>query len=358
MGQWFLTEYTAGQRLVFKRNPNYWDKDSNGVSIPYYEEEIVQIIPEENTRFLLFKDGKTESYGSRPEDFAELVNNANNDYTVFGNDGALSASFWTFNQNPKNREKPQYEWFTQKEFRQAMSCIVNRDRIISQVYRGLAEPKLNFFPEPNPYYNAAIRLDYLYNPERAVRLLSSIGITRDPNGVMRDSKDRPIEFDLTIESDATVYTDTASILMDEASKIGITINIRTIDFQKLVENLTETYDWMSLFIRLGSNFFPSQGSNVWPSAGNLHLWYPYQESPATDWEARLDYLYNEGSYTIDPVKARAIWDEFQRIILEQTPVIYLARPRSFIALRNRWDFSNVYYDNLNGFESTHIFLKQ
>ena len=102
--------------------------------------------------------------------------------------------------------------------------------------------------------------------------------------------------------------------------------------------------------------FPSQGSNVWPSTGNLHMWYPNQATPATYWEARIDFLYNEGSYTIDHNQAKVYWDEFQQIILEQLPLIYLMRQRSFIALRNRWDMTNVYYDNRNGFETQHIFL--
>jgi peptide/nickel transport system substrate-binding protein len=358
MGPWFLTEYTAGQRLVYKRNPNYWKKDGQGVSIPYMDENIMQILPDTNTQFLLFKEGKLEAYGSRPEDLDELINKTNPDYTVFNAAGSLSASLWSFNQNPKNKDSPQYEWFTQKEFRQAMSCLLNRDRIINQVYRGLAEPKLDFFPEPNPFYNPGITLEYTYNPRRAVELLASIGMRQDAEGVMRDSQGRAVEFDLSMESDATTYTDIGSIIMDELSKIGITLNIRTLDFQKLVEQLTVTYDWASLFIRFGSNLFPSQGVNVWPSAGNLHLWHPLQEKAATDWEARIDYLHNEGSYTVDREKARVIWDEYQRIILEQCPVIYLVRPRTFFALRNRWDFTNVYYDNLNELETSHIFLRQ
>ena len=125
----------------------------------------------------------------------------------------------------------------------------------------------------------------------------------------------------------------------------------------MVEQLTSTFDWESLFIGLGGNFWPTQGSNVWPSDGNLHLWHPLQESPFTEWEARIDYLYNEGSFTVDPEKAWAIWDEFQSIILEELPIIYLLRPRSFFAIQNRWDFTNFYFDNLNGAETSYVFLR-
>jgi peptide/nickel transport system substrate-binding protein len=138
MGQWFLVEYTPSQRLVFKRNPDYWKKDSAGTSIPFPEETIVQILPDQNTQFLLFKQERLESYTARPEDLNELVNKVNAPYTVFNSEGAIGAALWSFNQNPKNSNAPHYEWFTIKEFRQAMSCLLNRPRINSQVYRGLA----------------------------------------------------------------------------------------------------------------------------------------------------------------------------------------------------------------------------
>jgi len=358
MGEWFLVEYTPGQRLVYKRNPDYWRKDSNGLSIPYVEENIVRIIPDENTQLLLFRNGDIESYRLRPEDLDGLVNGGDGSYTVFNSEGALSASFWTFNQNPVNKDKPQYEWFTQKEFRQAMSSLLNRGRINTQVYRGLAEPKLNIFPEPNPYYNPSITNQYLYDTERATALLSSIGIKKDSRGIMRDSNNRPLEFDLMISSDSSMLSDIASIIMDELSKLGIKLNVRVVDFQNQVEQLFSSFEWDSMIIALsGSNIFPSQGSNTWPSSGNLHLWYPNQQTPATEWEARIDYLYNEGKFTIDKDKAQVIWDEFQRIIIEQCPMIHLMRSRGFWALNNRWDFTNVYFDNLNGAEYSFIYLR-
>ena len=358
MGEFFLVEYTPSQRLVYKRNNNYWKKDENGVTIPYPEEMVIRIIPEENTKLLMFKNGDVESYNLRPEDVDGLINKGDGSYTVFNSEGSLSASFWTFNQNPVNEKSPKYEWFTKKEFRQAMSCLLNRDRINAQVYRGLAQPKVNIFPETNPYYNSSLTLQYLFDTDRAVELLSSIGIKQDKRGIMRDWKNRKIEFDLTIRSESSVSQDIASIIRDELSKTGIKVNIRVLDFQKQVQQIFTTFDWDSMLMGLsGANTFPSQGSNVWPSSGNLHMWYPNQKSPATEWEARIDYLYNEGKFTIDTKKAQEIWYEFQSILLEQCPMIYLMRSRGFWAINNRWDLTNVYFDNLNADETTYIFLK-
>jgi peptide/nickel transport system substrate-binding protein len=240
-----------------------------------------------------------------------------------------------------------------------MSCLLNRDRINAQVYRGLADPKLNIFPEPNPYYNPKITLQYLYDTERAAALLSSVGFTKGADGVLKDGKGRMVEFDLSIQSESSVTGDIASIVRDELSKAGIKLNIRVVDFQKLVESLFSSFDWDSIFMGLsGSNIFPSQGSNTWPSSGNLHLWNPNQKTPATEWEARVDYLYNEGKFTLDAEKAQTIWDEFQSIILEQCPMIHLMRSRGFWAVNNRWDLTNVYFDNINGAETSFIYLKE
>ena len=356
-GKYYITEYIPARRLVFTRNPYYWEKDGNGVSVPYYEQLVCQIIGDQNTDYLLFKQGQTEAYSPRPEDVSDLIENQKDDYTVFNAEGSMGASMWSFNQNPVNKDQPFYEWFTKKEFRQAMSCVFNRDRVASQTYRGLAQAKYDFFPETNPYYNPEITLQYRYDLKRAEELLGKAGFTKK-DGMYYDWNGNLLEFDLTFAASNTVLNDIAQIIVDEASKIGVKINIRQIDFQKLVEMLSSTYDWQSIFIGLGTNSFPSQGSNVWPSNGNLHLWYPLQEKPATDWEARVDYLYNEGCYTIDHDKAKAIWDEYQQILLEECPVIYLMRSRSFFAIRNRWDLSNVYFDNRNGTETSHVFLKE
>ena len=372
-GPYFLVEYKPGQRLLYKRNPDFWDKDVNGESHYYPEEMILQIVGDLNTGYLLFKQGKLESYSFTPEQVEEGVAGAKNalsasgeidesagkdGYTVFNADGSMSASFWSFNQNPKNKDEPFYEWFCKKEFRQAMSCLLNRERIISQTYRGLGEPKYSFFPEANKFYDEDIILQYRYSHARAKKLLESAGFSKRDDGFLYDEKGRKVEFDLSFNGSTSIFSDIAQIITDECKKEGITVTARPTDFQKLVEQLMSSYDWQTIMIGLsGGSIFPTQGSNVWVSDGNLHLWNPLQKSPATDWEARVDELYQTAKCIVDYEKAKPYWDEYQQIFLEQCPVVYLVRSRSFFALQNRWNMTNFYYDNLSGAETSYLYLK-
>ena len=355
IGEYHITEYEPGQRVVLQRNPNYFKTDEDGTSLPYLERVIVRIVPDKNSEFLMFRDGTRDSYTLRPEDLDPLLRVGERDYTVYDGGAALGASFFTVNQNPSAVSEPKLAWFSQKEFRQALSSLLNRPRIVRQVYRGLAEPAHHFFARPNPMFDEDIRLEYTYNPERAVELLASIGIEQDEEGIMRDEDGNRIEFTISLGAENNIGIDMAQILSDELGEVGINARVRPVDFQRLVEMLQNTYDWDVVLVSLGANYWPSGGSNVWQSSGNFHLWHPLQDEPATEWEARVDYLYNAGRFEKDEERAKEIYDEYQRILLEQLPVIYTVHPISFQAVRDRW--ANVYYDTLRGLDTTYLYLK-
>lgn len=355
VGQYHLVEYDPGVRVVLQRNPNYWQTDEAGTSLPYIERIEYRIVPDKNSEFLMFRDGSRDTYSTRPEDLDTLLRQENPDYTVFNGGATLGSAFFTFNQNPNTLDPLKYSWFSQTEFRQAMSSMLNRERIVRQVYRGLAEPAHHFFARANPMFDEDIQLEYTFDPDRAVELLESIGMRRDSEGTMRDADGNAIDFTISLGAENNIGIDIAQIFADELSEIGVRARVRPIDFQRVVEMLTNTYDWEVVTVSLGTNYWPSSGSNVWQSSGNFHLWNPLQDSPATEWEARIDYLYNEGRFTLDQEEAKEIYDEFQRILLAELPVMYIVHPWAFLAVRDRWQ--NVRYDTLGGLKSEYLFLE-
>jgi peptide/nickel transport system substrate-binding protein len=68
---------------------------------------------------------------------------------------------------------------------------------------------------------------------------------------------------------------------------------------------------------------PSAQMNVWMSSGRNHAWDPAQESPATEWEARIDELVTLQAESTDPVARRKAFNEVQLIVQQQAPIIYL-----------------------------------
>ena len=63
---------------------------------------------------------------------------------------------------------------------------------------------------------------------------------------------------------------------------------------------------------------------------------------------------NEGRFTIDKEKAKAIYDEYQQLLLDQVPMTYIVYPLSFLAVRDKW--ANVFYDTLGGLDSNYLYL--
>ena len=357
MGAWHVTEYSQGQRIVFARNPHFWERDANDVSVAYPDRQVVRILPDRMTQKLVFMQGHLETFSAMAEDISAIVNHPSPDWTMYHNDGAMGSNhLWTFNQNPLNAGEPWHYWFSKTEFRQAMSSMLDRDRIISQVHRGLAMPMYWWFPPANEFYNPDIRLQWTHDRRLAVELLASVGMTRDPQGVMRDSQGRPVEFNISFPAGVGLWGDIAAIIVDELATIGVTVTPVPTDFQRLVAQLMSTFDWQTLMIGLtGGALFPTEGTNVWLSSGNLHMWHPFQETPYHDWEARKDWLFREGMFTYDPELAQPLWDEFQELMLYQMPLIWMARVHGFVAVNNRWSHANFYFDNSGGARVNRLF---
>ncbi len=354
IGEYYIASYRPGISVTLQRNPNYWKKDDYGQTLPYIQTVEMKVIPNRETEKLKFLAGDIDGYSLRPEDLKEMVEKSPRDYTVYYSGPSLGAAFISWNENPANLAPKYVKWFSNTKFRQAMSCFFNRDRIVKEVYRGLAEPAIYMFARPNPYFDPNIKEQYLYDPARGKRLLAEIGIKPNKDGLMQDSDGNLIEYDMIMGVENNIGIDIANIYADDLKKVGITLHVKPVNFQKLVDSIINTYDWQSVMVALGSNYWPIQGSNVWQSSGNFHIWHPLQEKPATTWEAKIDELYQKGYVTRDHTAAKKIWDEYQQLILDQLPLMYMVYADGFSAYRDKW--ANLRVDNLNSPDLRYVYL--
>jgi len=70
------------------------------------------------------------------------------------------------------------------------------------------------------------------------------------------------------------------------------------------------------------------------SSGNLHLWNPNQQTPATEWEAELDRQVDLGARALDPEQRRQAYWRVQEILNQQLPLIVTVHALRFTAFVN------------------------
>jgi len=349
-GPFMLDRYVPGQRLILKRNPYYWRFDAAGNRLPYLDRFVVIWVQTIDAMMLKFKAGEVDRYGLRGSDYPILKPlEKKNGFKIYELGPHMGSSFLTFNQNPgisPQTGKPyvapyKVRWFRNTKFRQAMAMCIDREGLIRSVYNGLAVPQYGPMNEGAGYfYNPNIKA-WPYDPDTAARYLAEIGLQdRDGDGLLEDEQGHIVEFTLMTNAGNNLREQTAEMIRKDMARLGIRVNLKYIEFNTLITKLDETFNWEAIIMGLTGSPEPYFGANVWKSSGRMHMWYPRQKQPSTDWEARIDEIFDEAIQEMDRAKRKRLFDEWQMIVNEQQPFIYTVSPLIMVAFSDK--FGNVF----------------
>ena len=358
-GPYRITEYIKGQRVLYERNPYYYEKDERGNPLPYIKRKVGVIIPDPDTALLKFVNGEIDYIGVRAQDILYLATQKRKDFVVYDLGATPSTTFLVFNQNPRAKiPKYKLNWFQNRTFRVAISHAIDRKGIVKLVYNGLAEPLYTpITPANRPYYDEKYYPRFEYNLQKARKLLESIGFKdRDGDGILEDPEGHDLEFTLLTNAGNKEREMMGAIIKEDLKKIGIKVHFQPIDFNSLVSRLTAPpYEWEAVIIGLTGSIDPHFGRNVWHSSGALHMWNPRQKKPATEWEAEVDRLIDLGATELNYEKRVEIYRKAFRIITEQQPMIFIAAPKSMVAVKNY--LKNVFPTVWGWYEPLKVFIK-
>ncbi len=210
--------WKEGEKLIFVRNENYFEKDSLGNSLPYLDAINISFIADKQSEFLEFLKGNI--------DFVSGIN-ANNRNELLTRNGNLNpvynGHFLLYSQPYLNTEylgflldsskiNPTYNILLNKRIRQAINYGFDRKKMLKYLRNNVGTPaNKGFIPCGLPGYGQT--KGFTYNPEKAKALLKEAGF---PNG-----KDLPV-IKLTTTSD---YLDLCEFLQHELENVGIHLEL-------------------------------------------------------------------------------------------------------------------------------------
>lgn len=360
-GPYVFESYVPGQRMIYKRNPNYWQKAKNGDQLPYIDRVVTLVVPDFNTTTLKFLSGETDVLSVQQSDYKTIQAKENEgNFKVYNLGPTTSTNFLGFNMNMRSKpakENPElFKLFNETKFRQAVSHAINREQIARNVFDGLARPGYGPESPANKLFYSSDVPKFEYNIDKAKQMLKDLGL-KDSNGdgIMELKNGKPVKFNIITNVENKLRVGTATIITNDLKKIGLDASFTPISFPTLisrVDNQIEPgkayppFDWQAMILGFTGGVEPHNGVNIWNSGGNLHQWEPYQVKPVRPWEAEIDKLFREGAQEMDPVKRKAIYGEFQKVVGEQQPYIYTVVPDAIVALRNK--YGNVKPCSLGG----------
>ncbi|MBF0522421.1 MAG: ABC transporter substrate-binding protein [Candidatus Omnitrophica bacterium] len=354
-GPFKLTDYKPGERLVFKRNPYYWKNSKEGESLPYLDGVIYLIVQNPDTAILKFLDGEIDYYALNGNDFPVFKpEEKKGNFTVYETGPSFGTNFVVFNQNqganPKTQkpfvEPQKLKWFTNVSFRKAVAYAIDRKKIIEILNNGLGYEQFSPISQADGFwYNPDVKR-YDYNLDEARKILMEAGFKVGNDGVLKDPDGQAVEFNLYTNAGAVERLQIAGIIEHDLEQLGMKVNFKILEFNTLVSKLTSTFEWDAIILGLTGGGDPHFGNNVWMSSGQLHMWYPRQEKPATEWEKRIDEIFTQGVQELNEDKRKVFYDEFQAIVADKLPLIYTVLSSNIFAVRNK--FGNLKPTNFGG----------
>ena len=341
-GPFMYDSYTAGQLVTLTRNPNYWKVDAAGTQLPYVEQVDYLIVPGTEAQVAQFMAGNLDQLnisGAQFPNFKDLEQQGS-DFTVVVSD----ALFGSPPHLAFNFDDPQFaELFSDPAFRKAMEFAVNRQRVIDDVYNGLAViPGTPTAPVDGTFYEDTTGLMNDFDLEAAAAALDELGVTdTDGDGTRNVPNGGNLEFALTYASDSATFTDIATIVQNDFAQIGVKANLVAVQNSALLSTGLAG-DYQAIIVALGNQPDPELRKPIWQPGGSLYYWHRSTQ-PAepggqpnfdamADWEQRVYEIFDNGTTEIDAAARAEGYKEWQRLNAEYAPVIMIAKPSNIAAV--------------------------
>ncbi|HAF01541.1 MAG TPA: peptide-binding protein [Methylophilaceae bacterium] len=311
-----LDSWTHGENIRLSRNPSSVLGQAN------INQLVTRIIPDNSAQFLELMADNIDSMGldpikysriipARPELLAKL-----NLYKELGN----SYTYMGFNL----KHKP----FDDTRVRKAINYAIDKQEIIDGVYLGLGINIASPYKPGTRWSNPDLQ-PYPYNPDKARALLKEAGFKDDNGDGILERDGKPFAFEIVTNQNKE-REKSAVLIQRRLKEIGIDVKIRAVEWASFISRFIKTGDFDVVVLGWGLGLDPDQ-YNIWHSSQQA----PGQFNFIGYNNPTVDKLLEQGRTELNPDKRQKIYHEFAKVLLEDSPIVYLSAGYGLTAMHKR-----------------------
>lgn len=315
--------WKADQRLILIRNERYW-----GPVLPAFDKLIFETIEGDAARLTAFRNGSVDGYAARPKEYQQLLadpqfmKGAKNFEFESPRDGYAYIGW-----NQMKEGKPTI--FADRRVRQALTLLIDRERICKDVFLGYGKPAVSPFSPLVKQHDPNIK-PWPCDAEKAKALLAEAKFAdRDKDSILENEQGEKLEFDLIYGQGNDDWQLATAFIAAELAKQGILMRPKPVQWDYLLDSLTKkTFSacllgWSSGF---ETDIYQMFHSSQMKEDGDNFISYKNPE---------LDQLIDKARREVREDVRIPIWQQCEKIMHEDQPYTFLIRRKSLIFVDRR-----------------------
>lgn len=315
-GPYKVQEWKQDDHATFSRNDSYYR------GAPNFDTDTVRIVPNTSVQFQMLKTGEVDYAPVTPADYAQ----AKQVPLLKEYDWDPAVAVWSY--VGFNLRRP---WLQDVEVRHALSYATPRDAIDQKIFAGLVKPTYSAIPPTSWAYNPNVP-HYDYSIDTAKATLQKAGYKWDANGNLLNKDGTPFPtLKIYYNSGNSEREQVATVIQQEYKKIGINVQITSLEFQAYIQYLqTAPYDYDLYVGGWQSTFDPYFGYQIWSTSTIPDL------NSGAYMSKQVDDLFTQSNRPpCDTASRTKVFQQIQSIISNDSPYVFLGYTIGYQFLNQR-----------------------
>jgi peptide/nickel transport system substrate-binding protein len=306
--------WTPGQPIELFRNDRYW-----GVP-PTFDRIVFKEVEEDAAEMVVFGNQEIDHIHAQPEPYQQMLKDKR--ILAISNHFSYPSVFTGYRycawNQVRRRDGQDYKtFFADKRVRQAMTLLLDRQRIVDEIAFGLGTvatgPFATFSPQSAPDVKP-----WPHDPERARALLKEAGFAdRNGDGVIESPDGKPFRFTVMYSGTTVAWQKIALFMKDSMARAGIVVDFDPADWPVLLRKMQQG-DFEAVCLAW-SGVVESDPYQIFHSSqikdqGDNRTAYANPE---------LDKLIEKARTTLDEGERMKLWNQVHRILHEDQPYTFL-----------------------------------